>query len=441
VGVKIDFGQGARSGFAAAVLAIASPAAVFAQTADGLGDDQPSPAAIGRDDLANLEMNLLVEPPPDLPPYVKLPPVEPEKVPPPPPKDLWGKWQALKTDLHKKTGTSFNAYLSFSPQYVVTGPNDGHHRGVFWFNLNINQDLWKDAMIISNVRGGSGRGLGPVLGNILPTNWMQNETDDIYISHLFFQQALFDKKLTLSIGKLDLDDIFDTNEVGSWNFLSYAPARNPGIPVPWHVLAGVAHWEVNDLLYVQAGAGDRNGEGGETGFDTTFGGDPEFFAIGEIGVRPKFGGKKGTYRLMVWYDPHDLPRFDGSGNDSGDWGVAFNFDQQINDKLGIFARYGYADGDVRALEHFWSAGFTYAGAIPGRNLDVMGVGVAQGRLSGDLRRVVPLESAETLFEAYYRFRINDWASITPDVQVILDPGARSGEDTAFVAGVNLVLMF
>jgi carbohydrate-selective porin OprB len=282
--------------------------------------------------------------------------------------------------------------------------------------------------------------MGPVINNILPTNWQQNETDDVYVSHLFFQQMLFNKKVTLAIGKLDLDDVFDTNEVGSWNFLSYAVARNPSMPVPWHVLGGFARWDVADWLYVQAGAGDRNGEGGETGFDTTFGGDPEFFSVYEVGVKPKLMKRPGTYRFIVWHDPADLPRFDGGGTESGDLGFALSFDQQVSDRIGVFARYGWADGEVRALEHFWSAGLTYTGLIPGRDKDVLGLAVAQARISGDLRDVAPFESSETLLEAYYKIPLWPGASITPDFQVVIDPGARD-DDAAFIAGVNFVMIF
>ena len=401
-----------------------------------------APHAVGQtaDDVASLEMTLLVEPPPDHPPFVE-PPPEPPVTVPPAPLDWFGKWQAFKKDLKKQTGTGFDAYLSFTPTFVLDGPNDPACRGVFWFNLNVNQDLWKDAMIISNVRGGDGRGVQPVIGNILPTNWQQNEADDIYISHLFFQQQLFDKKVTLMLGKLDLDDTFDTNEVGSWNYLSYALARNVGVPVPWHVLAGIAKWDVNDRFYVQAGVGDRNGEAGETGFDTAFGGDLDVFTIVEAGYRPRLLGKKGTYRVSFWHDSADLPRFDGSGTQSGDWGFSLNFDQQISEKIGIFARYGYADGDVRALEHFWAAGMTWIAPIPGRDQDVMGIGIAQGRISGELRDVAPFAPAETLLEMYYRIYLTPWAAITPDFQVVLSPGARRDEDAAFIAGVNFVLMF
>jgi carbohydrate-selective porin OprB len=311
---------------------------------------------------------------------------------------------------------------------------------VFWFNLNLTQDLWKDAQVISNVRGGTGKGMQAVINNILPSNWQQNETDCIYFSHLFLQQALFNKKVTLSIGKLDLDDMFDTNEVGSWNYLSYALARNVGVPVPWHVLGGVARWDVADWLYVQAGAVDRNGEGGETGFDTAFGGDLEVFSIAEVGVKPNLLGRPGTYRVSVWHDPADKVRFSDGGTESGDFGFSINVDQQVSDRIGIFARYGWADGEVRALEHFWSTGLTYTGLIPGRDKDVLGLGVAQGRISGDLRDVVAFEASETLFEAYYKIPLWPGASITPDFQVILNPGARD-DDTAFMAGVNFVMIF
>ena len=54
-----------------------------------------------------------------------------------------------------------------------------------------------------------------------------------------FEQKLLDEKLTVVVGKVNIDDHFDTGEVGSCNFTSYGLARNPTVPCPWHAIGAV----------------------------------------------------------------------------------------------------------------------------------------------------------------------------------------------------------
>ena len=101
--------------------------------------------------------------------------------------------------------------------------------------------------------------------------------------------------------------------------------------------------------------------------------------------------------------------------------------------IGLFARYGYARDHVNTFEHFWSFGGQYQGIIPGRDDDVLGVGVAQGVFSNDLVKVGSRTDHETVLESYYKIQLTPWFSISPDVQWIFRSGDRADRD-AFVGG-------
>jgi carbohydrate-selective porin OprB len=370
-------------------------------------------------------------------------PYGPTAPPPPmePKPDGWFEvWKGWKRDLLKATGTTVGLCLNGTSQTNLNGPQEGRARSVFWWNLHVDQQLWPGAKLIVNTRGGSGNGMGPLVGDKLNTNWMAGEPRCIYVSHLLLEQKLWDDKLTFWLGKLDIDDYFDTNAAGSWNFLSYSLARNPTVPCPWHAVGAVARYEPTEWLYVQAGAVDAKGSVTETGLNTAFHDEDYFFSMYEFGLRLRPGGRRGYYRFLVWYDPQPVARINGTGSKRDDVGFALSFDQQLTDGITAFFRYGFAHEEVRETTSFWSLGFTWTGPIPQRSEDVLAFGVGQAIMSRDSRRAGNVSaSAETLFELYYDIKISEWCRLTPDLQVILNPGANTGNDVAVLLGLKLCL--
>ncbi|MBC7783474.1 MAG: carbohydrate porin [Burkholderiales bacterium] len=390
--------------------------------------------------LAAVEMGFdgLGEPSPPNQPY------EPVSEAPiaPAPDDWYGQWQKWKAGVKDRWGTSFDFYFNPSDHYIVAGPNDGINRGALWFNFHLEQKLWQGARIVSNTRGGSGHGLGRYMDSRFKAVTHSNEATGLYVSHLFLEQKLFNDKVTLAAGKMDLLDSFDTNEVGSWNFVPYPLARNPAIPAPYHSLAATVKWDVAEWFYAEAGISDSDGDVTETGFNTAFRSDEAYFSIYEIGIKPKLLGRPGTYRFIYWNDTGDLGRYDGGGVESSDSGYALSFDQKITDHLGLFARYGYADAAVHQIEHFWSFGGTYSEPIPGRKKDTLGFGVAQGLLSDDFRATKSATSATTtLFNLYYKIQVQQWVSVTPDFQLILNPNNDADDDLGFIVGLHVEMRF
>ncbi|HEY7087335.1 MAG TPA: carbohydrate porin, partial [Tepidisphaeraceae bacterium] len=268
------------------------------------------------------------------------------------------------------------------------------------------------------------------------------EVNCIYISHLMLDQKLFNDKVEVNIGKLDLLDFFDTNEVDDWNIIPYSLARNPSIPAPYHVLGARGRVDPCEWLYLQAGIADAGGRASETGFNTAFDDDEPYFSIGEVGFKPKFLDRPGTYRFMVWHNSGDIAHFDGSGTKGGDTGFALSFDQQVSDRLGLSLRYGWSDPEVRRINHYISVGMSLNEPLPGRNHDVLGASLAEILVSDDYRDSNPgIESTATQVDLYYKIEMAPWITVTPDVQVILNPDQDTSKDFAVIAGVYVEMRF
>jgi carbohydrate-selective porin OprB len=356
------------------------------------------------------------------------------------PGDWYGRWQAWKDQVKNKYGTSFDLYVNPADQFVVTGPGSGNNRGVWWYNFHLEQKLWEGARVVSNTRGGEGKSVNRYVDSLFNFDQHAGEASDIYISHLFFEQKLFTDRLTIDVGKVDLLDWFDDNEVNGWNIFPYSLARNPSIPAPYHAIGGRARVDVSDAVYVEGGVADAGGDVLETGLNTAFRSDEPMFSIVEVGIKPKLMNRPGTYRFIGWYNDGDIARFDG-GVAANDCGFDLSFDQQVSDHLGLSFRYGYSNPSMRRINHYWSLGFSYTELIPGRKQDVLGASFANVIQSDAFRDATGADATETQFDVYYKIQIRPWFTVVPDLQVVLNPDQDPDEDVAVIASLFAELRF
>lgn len=346
--------------------------------------------------------------------------------------------------LEKETGTIAKALVSYQGQLLLNGQErQGKGKSSFSYDLWLEHDLWKDAKINASVEGGSGEGLNPLVNSLLGVNADAGEPECIYVNRLYLSQEFWDKRLELYAGKLSLTDFFDSNAVANdenVQFLAPALVNNSTIPFPDNGLGAIAKYTPCDLFYVQAGASDAQASATEMGTNTAFHEQDDFFGVAEAGLTPTFGELAGNYRTIFWYDPQPVDEFDG-GTKRDDTGLAFSVDQQVSERVTLFGRYGFAHEAVREMSNFWSTGFEVQEPFAGRADDVFGLGVAQGILGRDFRETEGLASTETLFEVYYNIAINKYIVITPDLQTIINPGGRSSDDVAVVAGIRAILKY
>jgi porin len=162
----------------------------------------------------------------------------------------------------------------------------------------------------------------------------------------------------------------------------------------------------------------------------------------------------GRYRLGFWYDPRVSTVFDNTRYPAArgdDVGFYLGFDQMIwkentepedSQGLGLFARYGHAHRDINEISDHLSAGLSYKGMLPTRDNDVTAFGVSQAILSSQYRHnLSPRADRETVYEWYYKYFVTPWFNISPDVQVITNPGGGKDARDAVVAGFRLQVLF
>jgi len=141
-------------------------------------------------------------------------------------------------------------------------------------------------------------------------------------------------------------------------------------------------------------------------------------------------------------------------------GVSVNFEQQIADDLGGFARVSWNDGSKEAFEfteinRSLSAGLSLKGASWGRPDDVIGAAAVVNVLSSAARSYfaaggmgiligdgqLPHYGTENILEAYYSFAASSWLSASADYQLIVHPAYAQDRGPVSVLGVRLHAQF
>jgi porin len=154
----------------------------------------------------------------------------------------------------------------------------------------------------------------------------------------------------------------------------------------------------------------------------------------------------GTYSTQRGTDLSDflLPIDQTIGTKKGSYNVSYSVSHllyELSDApgkgFGVYAKAAIGDGNPNPIQSSFIGGFAGHGVVPGRPLDVFGIGYYFYNLSDDLQEeteaIFPIDD-EAGVEIYYNFALTPWLRITPDVQWI-EPANPSISDS-WVAGVR-----
>jgi high affinity Mn2+ porin len=278
-------------------------------------------------------------------------------------------------------------------------------------------------------------------------------------------------RLVLTLGKFSVTDIFDTNKYANnskSDFLNSALVNAGTFDYAadgWgYTYGAAAEWYQGDWT-LRGGVFDlsRTPTGGispeSSNLDPTFG---QFALVGEIERRYQVGGRPGSVKITGYVNrghaasfadaialAQEPGPFFGDVNAAlsaartydGRPGVSINLQQQVSDDVGVFARAGWADGNIEPwdftdIDRTVSGGVSINGKQWNRPDDTVGIagvinaisGVHEaflndgglGILVGD--GVLPHPGLEQIFETYYSYALNSSTHLTFDYQFINNPG-------------------
>jgi len=285
-------------------------------------------------------------------------------------------------------------------------------------------------------------------------------------------------RLVITLGKFGVTDVFDTNkyahdprsdfmnwslvDTGTFDYAADAWGYTYGAAVEWYS----GRWTLRGGLF------DLSIVPNSTELDPRF---SQFQWIGEIERRHELWGQPGKVAVTGFLSRGRMGRFADAvllSNLTGQpadiaavrryqsrTGISLNAEQQLSPDVGMFARAGWALGDIEPYEftdidHTLAAGVTVTGKNWGRADDTFGLaGVVNsisgqhktflnagglGILVGDGKLTNP--GSEQILEMYYSLPVQSWR-LTFDYQLIANPAYNRDRGPVSIIGTRVRTQF
>jgi high affinity Mn2+ porin len=410
-----------------------------------------------------------------------------------------------RINFHGQTTFVWQGYPAIRSPYEGTNslPVSGQGRETFDATLGIGVRLWQGAELWLNPEVDQGFGLGDTHGVagfpsaeaykqgsdypyarvqryfIRQTIDLGGETQKVDADVTQFAGSQTANRLVLWVGKLSVVDVFDTNKyannpktdfmnwsvinAGTFDYAGDAWGYSYGAAAEWYEGRWTLRAGVFDLSATPAGGGDN---AAAYGLDPTFN---QFQLVGEIEERHELWGQPGKIKITGFVNRGDAGSFENAlalsqatGLDASDAlaavrsyssrpGVSANLEQQVTETIGVFARAGWADGNIEPwdfadIDRTAELGASFNGKPWGRPDDTLGVaGVVNGitgvhaayfnaggmgLLIGDGQ--LPNPGPEEIVESYYSYAISSTTKVSFDYQFIANPGYNTARGPANV---------
>lgn len=255
-------------------------------------------------------------------------------------------------------------------------------------------------------------------GNVYP--------DVLAVDELYAHWISEEAEWVLAVGKLDMSYFFDTNRVANdayRQFTAFTLENDISIPFPIYGGFGtIGRWNPSEDTYVMLGAGDASSDERVPWGSVT---DGSWWELAEVGItfEPEVLGT-GNYRLTGWHSDS------GPGNG---FGFGINLDQNLGREWLVgFFRAGFGDPSQTDVKGVVSGGLSFQGPF-GRKNDEAGIGLSWADPSGGDRN-------EKFLETFYRFAITRRLSVSPFLQIVVDPSDNPKDDSSVIGAIRLLWM-
>jgi hypothetical protein len=338
--------------------------------------------------------------------------------------------------------------FSFMPQMIYTYQHasrvlPGSDHGYSYIYTNINGAMPVNIKaddptghFVYNIQGNSGLGTPttPFIEDAVGSPYFLNNVltgGRLSLKKFWWRQMLFDKKLTLNIGKLYYANFFDLNK-GAQNpadqFLAAQLTNNTAVPFASYGAGVVGNWEFNKEFYARIGTMNALASGRASGFEKLDEG--KLFTMAQFGWTPSLRDGdldlQGHYRGFAWYSNNDV-----FYEDDG-WGVGISFDQELGGGLIGFLRWGWGEDGAAPATMCWSSGFVLNG-IMGRKMDGVGIGFALSDLTNS--GTATGDGWETVVEGFWRIQVSPTMQFGPSVQYF-SSGETDGISNTWIWGLR-----
>lgn len=353
-------------------------------------------------------------------------------------------YQDFKNRLNKEYGFDYNFDISVLGQ---RSSPDGEHNAVqtylypsfMWTTFNNEYGVGALNFAYTVIRYGNhnANDLATNSGFATPLNDYPSKENEF--SELYYTYQLGGKWnwLTLGLGQFPLYNFdgtaYDANQ--QVNFLNDALAQNASASYTQAGLGVYAQISPNsEWSFAFGGQDGTNIDAPSIRFNHL---DEEHYTtFGYVAYTPTIKGVGDSeISVLVYNQPgvHEQPETTN--------GWSLNLSQDIGEKISLFARLNEVSGSVESIRQSWVFGGVYKNPLNRNSLDQIGLAYAYNKL--DEKAVgQPLEhKAEQIVEAYWAWGIGDMLTLTPDIQMYINPALNQKSDYGFVTSLRATVFF
>lgn len=337
--------------------------------------------------------------------------------------------EALGDEAAKSVQLGINAAMVVQQVNQTQGADseaDGHAYALSSADLSFAAKLAQNTSLYADVVGLSGSPPDSEVGGLTLLNGYAarlKAQDQVYLREAWLRTELFDQKLALNVGRLDLTAFFDRNAAANdetSQFVSDALVNNPMLGLSSNGAGVAAVYDPRGSFNFKLGVQQSNPDALNL--------SESMYTLAEVGyrARPSFLGE-GNYRL--WYRTDN-----GSGERRGAYGVSL--DQKLNSVITAFARYGSAETETDR-DRFYSTGLQFSKGWVFNPLDVWGVGYAKTDLAVANLTDPADRKKEDLAEVYYNVHLSEKLHLSLHLTHVTEMNLDGSKQGFLVPGLRL----
>lgn len=242
--------------------------------------------------------------------------------------------------------------------------------------------------------------------------------------------------LSLTIGQFPIYNFdgsaYDANQ--QQNFINFTLSQNATSTYPTSSLGLYFSFDLSQDIQLSIGAQDANNISGTSISANDFG-KGEYTSFASISYTPSFSSLgEGQYSLLIYNQP-SVEEQPGTSN-----GFSINLEQALDDTWAIFARIAGVSNSPSEIEQSYVIGGVMNNPLGRNQLDQIGLAAAFNKINQDVVGANS-RSFENVLETYWAFGIGNFMTITPDIQLFINPALDTSRNTAVATSLRTTFMF
>lgn len=274
-------------------------------------------------------------------------------------------------------------------------------------------------------------------GYVTPFNDYPNNENEFSELYYTYQLAHGWNWLTLGLGQFPIYNFDGTNYDANQqvNFLNDALSQNASASYTQAGLGVYAQITPNDKWSFAFGGQDgTNIDASSIRVNGLH--EKHYTTFGYVAYTPKIIGVGASEISLLAYNQPAVSEQPETTN-----GWSLNLSQDIGEKFSVFGRINEVNGSVESIRQSWVLGGVYKNPLNRNSLDQIGIAYAYNKIDKQAVGEPLAHKAEQIVETYWAWGIGNILTITPDIQLYINPALNQKSEYGVATSLRATVFF